>query len=195
MRNSEVLRKTNETDISLTLELDSSAPSSIKSGVDFFDHMLSAVAKHGKMKIDLLCSGDTNVDDHHSVEDIGICLGTAFKKALGDKKGITRFGTASVPMDEALSSVSIDISGRGYYRYNGVKLNGYIKTYDEELTNEFFQSFAINAEISLHINLLYGDNRHHIHESIYKSFAVALYTAYSINDKNIGTIPSTKGVL
>jgi imidazoleglycerol-phosphate dehydratase len=195
IREASYSRTTGETDISVEVKLLSVAKSDINSGVPFFDHMLSALARHGKMQLSVVCKGDTHIDDHHSVEDIGICLGHAIKAALGDKRGITRFGFASVPMDEALSQVSIDVSGRGYLVYNGEKLQGYIKEYSEELTLEFLQALSQNSGICIHVNLLYGTNRHHIHESIFKSLAVALRNAFEIDALSASTIPSTKGTL
>ncbi|MDA3900156.1 MAG: imidazoleglycerol-phosphate dehydratase HisB [Spirochaetes bacterium] len=188
-------RKTAETDITVSVELLSTENSIIQTGVPFFDHMLEALARHGRMRLEVYCSGDTHIDDHHSVEDIGIVLGGALKEALGDKKGIRRFGFGSVPMDDSLTQVSIDLSGRGYFHYNGEVLNGTIKDYDEELTHEFFSALAHHAGMNLHLNLLYGRNRHHIHESFFKSFATALYTAVQFDDVMSGVIPSTKGVI
>jgi imidazoleglycerol-phosphate dehydratase len=188
-------RRTKETDISVTLELDSVRESVIATGVPFFDHMLNSFARHGRMNLDLTCKGDYHIDDHHSVEDTGICLGAALKEALGDKAGITRFGTASVPMDDSLCHVSIDISGRPYFKYTGDPLKGYIGAYNEELTLEFLYALSLNAGINLHVVLDYGENRHHIHESIFKSFAFAFYSAARIDSILKGEIPSTKGVL
>lgn len=188
-------RKTGETDVSVTVSLLTTESSKIETGVPFLDHMLDAVARHGRCKLDVYCSGDTHIDDHHSVEDIGICLGKALAEALGEKRGIRRFGFGSVPMDESLSQVSLDLSGRGYFKYAGEKLSGTIHTYAEELTIEFFNSLAFNALMNIHINLLYGSNRHHIHESIFKSFALALYTACRYDEILHDSVPSTKGVL
>lgn len=188
-------RKTSETDIRIELILDSTEPSIIDSGVAFFDHMLYSMSKHGRFHINLTCRGDVHVDDHHSVEDIGICLGRALREALGDKAGIRRFGNAVIPMDESLSMVTIDISGRAYFKYSGTELKGTIKSYSEELTSEFLRSFADNAEINLHVEQKYGDNRHHIHESIFKALGVALYNACSIDPVIRGMVPSTKGAI
>ncbi|HEY1405897.1 MAG TPA: imidazoleglycerol-phosphate dehydratase HisB [Spirochaetota bacterium] len=188
-------RSTKETSISVSLQLGSSAESRIESGVPFFDHMLTSFSKHGMISLQLSCKGDTHIDDHHSVEDIGIVIGKAFLAALGDKKGITRFGFSSMPMDDALCQVSIDLSGRPYYRYEGAKLEGKIKAYDEELTSEFLYAFAVNAGANVHVNLLYGDNRHHIHEAIFKAMGLALRNAYSIDPMRSDEIPSTKGTL
>lgn len=188
-------RTTSETDITVAVELLSVEPSHIDSGVPFFDHMLTALARHGRMKLDIYCKGDTQIDDHHSVEDIGITLGMAIKSALGDKSGIRRFGFGSVPMDETLTQVSIDLSGRGYFHYTGEELTGNIKEYDEQLTHEFFYALAQHAGMNLHMTLAYGRNRHHIHESLFKSFAIALYDAVSFDSLLADTIPSTKGVI
>jgi len=194
-RKSEIKRKTFETDILLKLILESNEKSKIDSGVKFFDHMLNSMSRHGFFYLDLNCKGDLGVDDHHSVEDIGICLGRAVKDALRDVRGIRRFGESTIPMDDALSLVVVDISGRPYFRYNGPELTGKIGNYSEELTIEFMRSFATNAEINLHINVFYGDNRHHIHESIFKALGVSLYRAYSINPMLKNEVMSTKGSL
>jgi imidazoleglycerol-phosphate dehydratase len=194
-RKATIERITKETKIKLDLELTSLKESKITSGVPFFDHMLNLMAKHGRFSLNLKCQGDHEIDDHHSLEDIGISLGQALKKALGNKKGIARFGEAFVPMDESLSLAVIDLSGRSFFKYKGTELKGSINNYSEELTLEFLNSFAVNAEISLHVNLMYGNNRHHIHEAIFKSIALALYQAISI-DKFLGdNILSTKGLL
>lgn len=194
-RTGNIERKTSETDIRVKLILDSTEPSIIDSGVAFFDHMLYSMSKHGRFHINLTCRGDVHVDDHHSVEDIGICLGKALKEALGDKAGIRRFGNAVIPMDESLSMVTIDISGRAFFKYSGSDLKGTIKSYSEELTSEFLRSFADNAEINLHVEQKYGDNRHHIHESIFKALGVALYNACTIDSAIKGIVPSTKGTI
>lgn len=193
-RTASVARKTSETDITLELALASLNEARIETGVGFFDHMMNALSKHGHLGINLKVKGDTEVDDHHSVEDAGICFGKAFKEALGGKEGIMRFGNASVPMDGSLASASVDLSGRAFFCYTGVDLSGYIGTYSEELTCEFFRAFASNAEVNLHIEVRYGDNRHHIHEAIFKAVARALYAAYSFDPQG-GGVPSTKGVL
>ena len=194
-RSASVKRTTRETDISVSIELDSLRESSIQSGVPFFDHMISAFSRHGRVAMELSCKGDTHIDDHHSVEDIGICLGKALLRALGDRAGITRFGFASVPMDDALAQVSIDISGRPWFSYDGPELAGKIGAYDAELTKEFLQSLAFNAQINLHVEVRRGANAHHIHEAIFKSLGVALRTAASIDPSLEGAVPSTKGVL
>ena len=196
MRKAEIVRKTKETDISLKLDLDLQDESKIESNVPFFDHMLNAFSKHGRFYLSLKCCGDLQIDSHHSVEDIGICLGQALKTALANKKGIERFGFGSLPMDESLAQVSLDLSGRAAFKYTGVNLDGVIHgsecSYAEELTIEFLTAFANNAELNLHVNVPYGTNRHHIHEAIFKALAVAFRTAVSITSSQI---PSTKGVI
>jgi len=190
-----IQRKTKETDIKLEIILSSTESSNIKSGVPFFDHMLNSMAKHGRMSINLTCKGDYEIDDHHSIEDIGICMGQAFKQALGNKIGIFRFGEATIPMDDALCSTTVDLSGRYYFNYTGLSLDGEINRYREELTLEFLRSFAVNSSINLHVNLLYGENRHHIHEAIFKSLGISLFRAYSKDETLDGVLPSTKGIL
>ena len=194
-RISVIERKTLETDIKVEVNLDKSASSNIQTGVPFFDHMLNSMSRHGRFYTDIKCKGDVHVDDHHTVEDIGICLGKAFKEALGNKSGIKRFGDVVIPMDDALTLAAIDISGRPFFKYTGADLKGSIKEYSEELTLEFLRSFSDNAEINLHIEQKYGDNRHHIHESIFKALGVALYKSCRIDEKLKGSIPSTKGTI
>ncbi|MCP4135696.1 MAG: imidazoleglycerol-phosphate dehydratase HisB [bacterium] len=194
-RKAAVQRKTQETDISVELELMSLKPSDISSGVPFFDHMLTSMSKHGRFYLHLVCKGDSEIDDHHSVEDIGIVLGQAFGEALGDKSGIKRFGNATIPMDEALALSAIDLSGRGHFHYTGMELQGYIAQYSEELTIEFLKAFALKCGMNLHIQLYYGENRHHIHEAIFKALGVSLYSASSIDDFLEGNILSTKGMI
>lgn len=194
-RYSLVERKTLETSIRLELDLDSREKSVICSGVDFFDHMLNSMSRHGRFYLNLKCTGDTHVDDHHTVEDIGICLGMALREALGDKAGIRRFGHAMIPMDDALAVAVIDLSGRAYFRYSGVPLSGQVKNYSEELTIEFLRSFSDNALFNLHVELRSGDNRHHIHEAIFKSLGVALFSASAIDAGLGGDVPSTKGII
>jgi imidazoleglycerol-phosphate dehydratase len=188
-------RKTLETDIRIAINLDNTVSSDIQTGVPFFDHMLNSMSRHGRFSADIKCTGDTHVDDHHTVEDIGICLGKAFKEALGNKSGIKRFGHVIIPMDDALTLAAVDLSGRPYFKYSGSDLKGYIKEYSEELTLEFLRSFSDNAEITLHIEQKYGDNRHHIHESIFKALGVALYNSCFIDESLNGAIPSTKGTI
>jgi len=194
-RSASVKRTTRETDIAVVLELDSIKESSIKSGVAFFDHMISSFSRHGRISLDLLCAGDVHIDDHHSVEDIGICIGKALDRALGDRAGIVRFGFASIPMDDALCQVSIDLSGRPWFNYEGPSLKGKIGSYDAELTKEFMYAFAMNAGINLHVDLIRGSNAHHIHEAIFKSVGVAVKNAAAVDPSLGGAVPSTKGVL
>lgn len=195
MRKATIKRKTAETDISLTLDLDGSGKSSVDSGVGFLDHMLTLFAKHGRFDLQLVCSGDTQVDDHHSVEDIGICLGEAFAKALGDKAGIRRYGQMLLPMDEALILSALDISGRSHLSYDAAIRARKVGTFDTELSEEFWEAFARSAKITLHIRQLAGRNAHHIIEGMFKSVARALREAVSIDPQLRGDIPSTKGVL
>jgi imidazoleglycerol-phosphate dehydratase len=194
LRSGSFERTTSETSISVKLALGSSAISVISSGVPFFDHMLSAFSRHGRFALELECKGDTHIDDHHSVEDCGICIGTALQRALGDKAGINRFGFASVPMDETLAQVSIDLSGRAYFVYSGPELEGYISAYNAELTREFLYALAMNCGCNLHVQVVYGSNRHHIHEAIFKALGVALRQAVE-RSRGFDAVPSTKGVL
>lgn len=195
MRTSEVKRKTAETDIALTLNLDGSGASKIDSGCGFLDHMLTLFAKHGGFDLELTCKGDTYVDMHHTCEDIGISLGKAFYEALGDKRGITRYGDMILPMDEALILAAIDISGRGGY-YADMEIPAEkVGDFDTELVLEYFTAFAQNAGITLHVRKLAGKNSHHIIEGAFKAVARALRTAVSIDAKNASSVPSTKGCL
>jgi imidazoleglycerol-phosphate dehydratase len=194
-RKSEIKRKTSETDISIKLVLESMEKYEIKSGVPFFDHMLGSMSKHGRFALELQCKGDFEIDAHHSVEDIGICMGKAFKKAFGDLTGVSRFGDASVPMDDSLARVVVDLSGRSFFKYTGQELKGYIGDYDAELTIEFLRAFASNAGINLHVSVLYGENSHHIHEAVFKALGIALYKAAAIDEFLKDNIQSTKGSL
>lgn len=194
MRNYKISRKTAETEIDLDFTIDGSGSSSIDTGVGFFDHMLTLMTKHGLFDLEITCNGDLNVDQHHSVEDIGIALGQAFHQALGNKEGITRYATVTSPMDEALANVSLDISGRSYFVYNVEGLKDKVGNFDTELVEEFFQAFTSNAKVTLHINLAYGKNSHHIIEAIFKGFGRALDQA-SIKNPRIKGVPSTKGIL
>ncbi len=195
MRTSRINRHTNETDISLSLNLDGSGQVDISSGVGFLDHMLTLFARHGRFDLSLCCKGDTQVDDHHSVEDIGICLGLAFREALGDKKGITRYGSMILPMDEALILSAVDISGRSHLSWDVDIVAPKVGTFDTELGEEFFIAFASNAGITLHIRQLSGKNAHHILEGIFKSVGRSLRAAVRIDPEIDGEVPSTKGVL
>ena len=195
MRTAEVFRKTAETEIALTLSLDGSGKSEIDSGVGFLDHMLTLFARHGRFDLTLTCKGDTWVDDHHSVEDIGIALGQAFAKALGDKRGITRYGSCILPMDEALILSAVDLSGRAYLGYDLRIPTPRVGTFDTELTEEFFWAFVRNAQCTLHLRKMAGKNSHHIIEGAFKSAARALRAAVRIEEAYRDEIPSTKGVL
>lgn len=195
MRTGEIIRKTAETDIALSIDLDGTGKSEISTGVGFLDHMLTLFARHGRFDLKIVCNGDTYVDDHHSVEDIGICLGMAFRKALGDCRGITRYGDITLPMDEALILCAVDISGRGHLEY-GLELPAEkVGTFDTELVEEFFIAFARKAEMTLHIAELRGKNTHHIIEGAFKAAGRALAKAVSVDAAYKDEIPSTKGVL
>jgi len=195
MRNAEIIRKTAETDIKLTINLDGTGKSEIATGCGFMDHMLTLFARHGRFDIALTCNGDTYVDDHHTVEDIGIALGQAFRIALSDKKGVTRYGSMILPMDEALIMTAVDLSGRGYLGYDMEIPTEKVGTFDTELVEEFFLGFIRNAECTLHIRKLAGTNSHHIIEGAFKSVARSLKAAVSIDPDFADEIPSTKGVL
>jgi imidazoleglycerol-phosphate dehydratase len=192
-RQAQIERSTKETKISLFIHLDGRGKSEISTGIPFFNHMLSLMAMHGFFDLSLTAEGDLNVDFHHTVEDVGIALGEGIKKALGDAAGIKRFGEAFVPMDEALSRVVVDISGRSYLVYR-MGAAGRVKDFDIDVVESFFKALVDNAGITLHIDLLYGKNLHHIVESIFKGFGRALDQASSEEERRIG-IPSTKGRL
>ncbi|NLD19351.1 MAG: imidazoleglycerol-phosphate dehydratase HisB [Clostridiales bacterium] len=195
MRKGEVKRKTNETDVHLSLELDGKGASDIDTGCGFLDHMLTLFASHGSFDLKIRCRGDRHVDDHHSVEDIGICLGQAFYKALGDKQGIARYAERILPMDEALILTAVDISGRGYLAYDLQIPTEKIGSFDSQLIEEFWLAFARESGITLHIRRLAGANSHHIAEGAFKSAARSLAMAVDYDEKRKGQIPSTKGVL
>lgn len=195
MRVSEIKRKTAETDIYLKLNIDGSGKSNIDTGCGFLDHMLTLFARHARFDLDVTCKGDTFVDYHHTVEDVGIVLGDALGKALGDKKGITRYGNFILPMDETLVMTAVDISGRSHLNYDLFIPALKVGDFDTELVEEFFISLVRNADITLHIKLLDGTNSHHIIEGAFKSVARSLKTAISIDKDYIDEIPSTKGVL
>lgn len=195
MRTAEISRTTAETDIRLTLNLDGAGKSEISSGVGFLDHMLTLFAKHGGFDLKLKCSGDTQVDDHHSAEDIGIVLGKAFASALGDKRGINRYGSMLLPMDETLILTAVDLSGRAHLQFRADFPTEKIGTFDTELIKEFWLAFVRSAECTMHIKMLDGENSHHIAEGIFKSAARSLKTAVSINAAAPDEIPSTKGAL
>ena len=192
MRSAEVNRKTKETDISIKLDLDGNGKADISTGIGFFDHMLTAFAVHGGLDLTVKVTGDLNVDGHHSVEDTGIVLGTAFRQAIGDMKGIKRYGTAFIPMDEALGFASLDISGRPYLVFDADFSDDRIGELDSCLVEEFFRAFAFNAGITLHLKCEYGKNDHHIAEALFKAAAHAVADAKTVTGNEI---LSTKGVL
>lgn len=194
MRKSTLERKTGETQIKMQLCLDGKGETQIDTGVGFFDHMMTLFGRHGFFDVVLTAKGDLDVDAHHTVEDCGIILGSAIREALGDKAGICRYGNAFVPMDESLAHVALDISGRSYLVFNAEFPKDSIGNFDMELVEEFFQAVAANAGITLHINLQYGQNAHHMAEAIFKAFARALSQAVAKNDRIEGVL-STKGVL
>lgn len=195
MRSASLSRKTGETDISVAISLDGTGKADIATGVSFFDHMLDLLCRHGLFDLTVKAKGDTHIDDHHTVEDVGIVLGQAFLKALDDKKGITRYASVMMPMDETLSRVSIDISGRAFLVFRTEFARDKIGTFDTELVREFFQAFAANAGVTLHVETLYGENAHHIAESCFKGLARALRAAVAIEPREAGRVPSTKGAL
>ncbi len=195
MRKCEINRATAETDIRLSLELDGSGKSKIDTGCGFLDHMLTLFAKHGRFDLAVTCKGDTQVDYHHTVEDIGIALGTAFADALGDKKGIERYGDTILPMDESLILSAVDLSGRAYLGYDMPIPTEKVGDFDTELVEEFWLGFVRNAACTLHIRMLAGSNSHHIVEGAFKSFARSLRKAVKIDAEFANEIPSTKGVL
>lgn len=195
MRTAEINRKTAETDIVLSLNLDGTGKSEIDTGCGFLNHMLTLFAKHGRFDLSVKCVGDTEVDDHHTAEDIGICLGDAFAKALGDMRGIVRYGNMILPMDEALILSAVDISGRGKLVADLKIPTEKVGTFDTELVFEFFEAFTRRANITLHIRQLAGENSHHIIEGAFKSVARSLRAAVKIDPEAAGEIPSTKGVL
>ncbi len=195
MRIANIQRKTAETDISLTLNLDGKGRSEIASGSGFLDHMLTLFARHAGLDLQLICKGDIEVDYHHTTEDIGIALGQAFLKALGDKRGITRYGDTVLPMDEALIASAVDISGRGYTALSFAIVAEKVGEFDTELNEEFWLAFAREGKITLHITQLAGKNAHHIIEGAFKSVARSLKKAVAVDGRNADEVPSTKGVL
>ena len=195
MRQSQITRKTAETDIAVTVCLDGSGRADIQTGVGFLDHMLTLFAVHGGFDLTVRCAGDTYVDDHHSVEDVGICLGQAFSQALGDKRGIMRYGDITLPMDEALILCAVDLSGRPFLRYSAQIPSQKVGAFDTELAREFFLAFAMHAGLALHIRQLDGENSHHIIEGMFKAAARALRAAVKIDSDRPGAVPSSKGVL
>ena len=195
MRRAKIERKTNETQIELALGLDGTGERSIATPVPFFNHMLEAVAKHGLFDLQITAQGDVDVDPHHTVEDVGICLGQAFRQALGDRAGISRYGDALMPMDETLVSAAVDFGGRAALVYRADQLKGkWIGTFDAELAREFFGGFAGAALCNLHLEVRYGENAHHMVEALFKSFARAARAAAQL-DPRVSGVPSTKGTL
>ena len=194
-RTAEVERKTAETHITVKVNLDGNGQSSLHTGIGFFDHMLDQIARHAMLDLDVRAVGDLHVDGHHTVEDVGIALGQAVHQAVGDKKGIRRYGHAYVPLDEALSRVVVDFSGRPGLVMNLPFKSGMIGTFDSQLTHEFFQGFVNHAFVTLHIDNLRGENAHHQAETVFKAFARALRSALEPDPRSAGTIPSTKGML
>ncbi len=193
-RKAEITRKTKETDIQLTIDLDGRGDSKVDTGVPFLDHMLDLFARHGMFDLAVTCKGDLHIDDHHTVEDIAICLGQAFAKALGDKKGIVRYGSAYVPMDETLARSVVDLSGRSYLVYLVKNSRDKVGTFSVELAEHFWHSFAEHCKCNLHVEVLYGSNQHHIIEAVFKSAARALSQAVRLDDR-ISGVMSTKGTL
>lgn len=195
MRKGQVARKTKETDIAVEVAIDGTGRSDIATGIGFLDHMLDLLARHSRMDLTVRAKGDLHIDDHHTAEDVGIALGQAVKQALGDMKGITRYADVHLPMDEALTRVAVDVSGRPFLIFKVKFGRDKIGTFDTELVNEWFQAFAMNAGITLHVETLYGSNDHHISESCFKGLARALRAAFAIDPKAANEIPSTKGSL
>lgn len=195
MRKAAVTRKTNETEIAVELDLDGTGTAKVATGVGFFDHMLDQLARHSLMDMTVSAKGDLHIDDHHTVEDVGIALGQALKQALGDKRGLTRYADCLLPMDETLTRVAVDVSGRPFLVFRTEFPTAKIGTFDTELVREFFQAFAINGGLTLHIENLYGANSHHIAESCFKGVARALGAALAIDARQASRVPSTKGAL
>jgi imidazoleglycerol-phosphate dehydratase len=195
MRKAEIFRKTKETEIDVTVDLDGSGAAEIATGIGFFDHMLEQLAKHSLIDITIAAKGDLHIDHHHTVEDTGIALGQAIKKALGDMRGITRFADVLLPMDETLTRVAVDVSGRPYLVFRTEFNRPKIGDFDTDLVREFFQAFATHVGMNLHVETLYGVNAHHISESSFKGLARALRVALQVDERQKGEIPSTKGML
>jgi imidazoleglycerol-phosphate dehydratase len=195
MRTGAVKRKTKETDVEVRVDLDGSGRADVSTGIGFLDHMLDLLARHSRMDITVKAKGDLHVDHHHTTEDVGIALGQSVKQALGDMKGITRYADVHMPMDEALTRVAIDISGRPFLVFKAEFVRDKVGTFDTELVQEWFQAFAMNAGLTLHVTTLYGTNDHHISESCFKGLARALRTAVTIDPRAAGEVPSTKGSL
>ena len=195
MRKGAVTRKTNETEIVVEVDLDGAGAAKIATGVGFLDHMLDQLARHSLIDITVSAKGDLQIDDHHTVEDVGIALGQALKQALGDKRGLTRYADCLLPMDETLTRVALDVSGRPFLVFRADFPTAKIGAFDTELVREFFQALAINAGLTLHVETLYGANSHHIAESCFKGVARALGAALAIDQRQASRIPSTKGAL
>ncbi len=195
MRTASLSRKTRETDITVEVTLDGTGVSEISTGVGFFDHMLDQIARHSLIDLKIQAKGDLHIDFHHTVEDVGIALGQAIRQALGDMKGITRYADVHLPMDETLTRVAMDISGRAFLVFRTEFHTPKIGEFDTQLVREFFQAFAMNAGLTLHVETLYGINDHHISESCFKGLARALRIAVSIDERQSGRVPSTKGTL
>lgn len=195
MRTATIRRETAETKITLSLDIDGSGKGEIRTGVGFFDHMLTLLARHGRFDLTVSCDGDTNVDDHHSVEDVGICLGKALREVLGEKRGVRRYGDCALPMDEALILAAVDLSGRGGCVCDLAFETEKIGSFDTELVAEFFTALALNANLTLHLTQLSGKNSHHIAEAAFKAAARALRAAVAPDPDSPGDVPSTKGVL
>ncbi len=195
MRTASITRKTKETTISVSVQLDGSGAAKIETGIGFFDHMLDQLARHGLFDIEIEAKGDLHIDMHHTVEDVGIALGQAFRQAAGDLRGIVRYADSYLPMDETLTRVCVDVSGRPFLVFRTAFNTDKIGAFDTQLVREFFQAFAMNAGITLHVETLYGVNDHHIAESCFKGLARAMRAALSKDSRQLDTIPSTKGTL
>ena len=195
MRKATVKRTTKETDVAVTVDLDGRGVAAMATGIGFLDHMLDLLSRHSRIDITAKATGDLHIDQHHTTEDVGIALGQAVKQALGDMKGITRYADVHLPMDEALTRVAIDISGRPFLVFKAAFAHDKIGTFDTDLVREWFQAFAINAGVTLHVETLYGTNDHHIAESCFKGLARALRAAVAIDPRTAGEVPSTKGQL
>ncbi|RIK96436.1 MAG: imidazoleglycerol-phosphate dehydratase HisB [Proteobacteria bacterium] len=195
MRAASIRRKTSETEVEVSVSLDGTGKAEVATGIGFFDHMLDLLARHSRIDIAVRAKGDLHVDHHHTTEDVGIALGQALRQALGDMAGITRYASLHLPMDETLTRVALDISGRPVLVFRVAFPRDKIGAFDTELVREWFQAFAMNAGITLHVETLYGDNSHHIAESCFKGLARALRTAVAVDPRNAGEIPSTKGQL
>jgi imidazoleglycerol-phosphate dehydratase len=195
MRKAKIVRKTNETDIAVELDLDGAGKHDMATGIGFFDHMLDQLARHSLIDIKVVAKGDLHVDFHHTAEDVGIALGQALREALGDKKGIRRYASADLPMDGTLTRAAVDVSGRPFLVWRVEFTRDKVGEMDTELFREFFQAFAMNAGITLHVETFYGDNNHHVAESAFKALARALRDAIEIDPRQAGRVPSTKGTL